>query len=144
MADQLSPHFTMAELCVTGTGLPNRPMAPMRDRLASTALQLERVRSLLNDRPIVISSAYRSPEVNARVGGSKTSAHVAGFAVDFTCPGFGTPREIVNKLRGLITFDQLIWEHPPGRSQWVHISFDPRSRHQVLEYDGAGYREFKA
>lgn len=140
---QLSPHFSLAELCVTSTGLPNRPTAPMRDRLTNTALQMERVRALLNDRPIEISSGYRSPEVNAKVGGSKTSAHVAGFAVDFTCPDFGTPREIVHKLHDLLVFDQLIWEHPPGRSQWVHISFDPRARHQVLEYDGKSYKEHK-
>lgn len=136
---QLTEHFTLGELCVTHTNLPNRPAGAMVARLTRTAEQMERVRTLLNDHPIHISSAYRSPAVNAAVGGSKTSAHVGGFAVDFICPMYGTPREIVHKLRDLLVFDQLIWEHPPGRNPWVHISFDPRARQQVLEYDGNAY-----
>lgn len=129
----LSEHFTLAEVCATLTGLPNQPTAPMIARLASSAQQLEKVRALLGGHPIRISSGYRSPEVNKAVGGSLSSAHVAGFAFDFSCPAFGTPRQIVERLRDLIVFDQLIWEHPPGQNPWVHVSFDPRSRHQVLE-----------
>ena len=43
--------------------------------------------------PVVISSGYRCPELNAAVGGSKTSQHMKAQAIDFTCPGFGDPSE---------------------------------------------------
>jgi putative chitinase len=73
------------------------------------------------------SSGYRCPALNAAVGGSKTSAHMEGYAEDFWCPAFGSPAQIVHALAASgLKFDQLIYEHT-----WVHISFDPRLRQMV-------------
>lgn len=135
-SQRLSAHFTLAELTISGTaarrGLKNTPPLNIVEVLTLTADRMEKVRSLLLDRPIAVSSGYRSPEVNKAVGGSKTSAHMTGHAVDFTCPSFGTPRQIVAHLQAnaaaLGPFDQIIEEF----GEWVHIGFGPGKRGQVL------------
>lgn len=139
----LSKHFTLAEMTVTQSGINNTPDESTRSRLAYTASYMEQVRHVLNDNAIKVNSGYRSLAVNTAIGGSKTSSHMSGFAVDFTCEGFGSAEDVVNYLRGKVPVDQLIWEHPPGKNPWVHISFDPRWRGQVLEYDGQSYKPFK-
>lgn len=140
----MMPNFTIGELCRTATGIANIPGPIAVTNLQKLIAGLELVRTLLGDNPIRISSGFRSPAVNSAVGGSKTSAHVLGFAADFTCPAFGDPRDIVAAIaKSGIVFDQVIWEHPPGRNPWVHISFDPKARRQVLEYNGKAYTPFR-
>jgi len=138
---QLSPHFTLEEFTVSETaaqlGLSNQPTAEMLQRLKHTAAQLEHVRALLG-KPIHVNSAYRSPAVNAAVGGVPNSAHAQAYAVDFTCAGFGTPYEVCKKIAASkIKFDQLIHE----KRVWIHLSFDPKTRGQTLTLppDGGGY-----
>lgn len=136
----LSPHFTLAELTVSETaarrGIDNDPPPDVVERLKHTALCLEAVRILLGA-PIVVSSGYRSPALNAAIGGAQNSDHTRGDAADFICPGFGAPSTIVSALKDSgIQFDQLIEEF--GR--WVHISFGPQMRGQVLRIDRNGTR----
>jgi uncharacterized protein YcbK (DUF882 family) len=89
------------------------------ENLRYTAGRLEEVRALLNH-PMAISSGYRSPALNDAVGGSLTSQHRYGLAVDFTADGFGTPFEVCKAIEaGGIAYDQLIHEY----GSWVHISF---------------------
>lgn len=123
---RLSKNFSLDELLVSQTaarhGVVNKP-----DTYAIQNLQrlvdklLQPMRDLIAV-PVLVSSGYRSLAVNNLVGGSKTSAHMHGFAADFIAPSFGTPREIATFLakelpaRG-IRFDQIILEF----DQWVHI-----------------------
>lgn len=130
---QLSPHFHLSELTVSQTaarrGIPNSPDAAMIAQLKRTAARMEQVRAILGSNPILISSGYRSPAVNKAVRGSRTSAHMTGHAVDFTCPGFGSPYQVALKLsQELPDFDQLIQEF----GQWVHVGFGPGQRNQLL------------
>jgi hypothetical protein len=135
MTQQLSEHFSLAELTVSDKarrlGLDNTPPSDILARLKTSAAQLERVRELLGGKPIQVTSGYRAPAVNSAVGGEKASAHLLGWAFDFICPAFGLPLEICARIqRSALTFDQLIEE-----GTWVHISFDPRRRGQVLSKD---------
>lgn len=128
---QLSEHFTLAEFTASQTaarrGIDNTPDAATVQMLKNTAFQMEKVRSLLGV-SINVSSAYRSPTLNRAIGGSATSAHCRGEAVDFTAPSFGTPKEICKLIeKSGIKFDQLIYERT-----WVHIAFDSSPRQQVL------------
>jgi len=126
---QLSPHFSLAELTETNTGLPNVPNGVRRDRLILLADRMEKVRSILGDKPIKITSGYRSPAVNKKVGGVANSDHMSAWVCDFQCQQFGTPYEICKELvLSRLKFDQLICE----KGVWVHISFAPRMRQQVL------------
>ncbi len=138
MSTSLSPNFTLQEFTLSQTaerlGLDNTPPPEILDHLKSTALRLEAVRDLLK-RPIIVSSGYRSPEVNKAVGGVGTSAHTQGWAVDFIAPGYGDPLHICKAIAAsLIEFDQIIQE-----GTWVHISFAPTMRRQLLTKTGTGY-----
>lgn len=130
--EQFTPHFALSELIVTETGLDNIPDFAAVARLRTLAVFLEKVRTMLGGHPILINSAYRSPAVNAAVGGVPTSAHALGYACDFTCPSYGTPYQVAVALdiadqHGRIAFDQLIYEQT-----WVHVSREPRLRHERL------------
>lgn len=141
----LSPHFTLAEFVHSQTaarlGLDNDPPLEIVAALKRTAQGLEAVRTRLGGVPILISSGYRSPEVNARVGGSDRSQHMRGEAADFTAPRFGTPRQIVDALaESDVPYDQCILEF----GQWVHISFRDKPRRQALIIDRTGTRPLYA
>ena len=142
----LTEHFTLEEFIDSQTaarkGLNNVPAlgSPERANLTRTAETMEKVRALLGDRPILISSGYRSPQVNAAVGGSKSSAHMSGLAVDFSCPGFGTPKAICKKLEPhmkALGVDQLIHEY----DTWVHLGLTQGApRHMAMTIDNKGTR----
>lgn len=142
----LSSNFTLDELTHSQTaaraGIDNTPTPEVMENLYRTAYAMEIVRTLLGGKPILISSGYRCLALNKLVGSKPSSAHVFGHAVDFTCPTFGTPHDIVAALlkSETLVFDQLIVEF--GR--WVHASFDPRNRRQALVIDKDGTRGFTA
>lgn len=129
---QLTEHFSLEELTASSTGtrlgIDNTPTPTIASNLVHLAVGLESVRSLLGNNPLHIDSGYRSPTLNRAVGGSGMSAHMQGYAADFTCAAFGTPLQIVQFLQSSgLHFDQIIQE-----GTWVHISFDPAMRQQVL------------
>lgn len=139
---RLTDHFTLAEFLVSSTadqlGIANTPTAEHLENLKLTAAGFEKVRSILGDCAIVITSGYRNPRVNAAVGGVANSAHALGLAGDFRAAGFSA-LAAAQKIRdamvaGEIEFDQLILE---TSRRVVHISFDPaRKRNQVLTQAG--------
>jgi hypothetical protein len=127
----LSAHFTLAELTASSLavrrGIDNRPTDAITANLRRVAEKLEQVRALV-DRPVIVSSGYRCPELNKAVGSGAASAHVLGLAADFTCPGM-TAQELARTIRDSdIDFDQLIYE-----GTWVHIGLSAAApRRQVL------------
>lgn len=132
----MTPNFTLAEFIASDTaarlGLSNAPSASHKANLMATALCMEQVRAYTGHKPIRITSGYRSPAVNAAVGGVATSAHAQGWAVDCKHASMSL-YEFAKALAGSsLVFDQLIYE--VGRT--VHISFDPRLRRQVLTQRG--------
>lgn len=128
----LTPHFTVEELTASDTatrlGIDQIPQPSVLRNLCRLAQKLEVVRSILGV-PLVVTSGYRSPELNKAVGGARDSAHLTGNAADFRAPEFGTPQEIAKFLaeRPNLDFDQLIFE-----GTWVHIAFTDNPRRQVL------------
>ena len=130
MPRQLTPHFTLEELCFSQeavrTGIDNTPTPEVVANLLRLAQMLEKVRALLK-KPIHISSGYRSPTLNARIGGSSKSAHMDGRAADFICPEFGTPYVVAKRIAAArLGYDQMIHEY--GR--WVHIAV-PRANQRA-------------
>jgi putative chitinase len=81
-----SPNFRLGEFLVTNSGLPNIPTWAALENIKAAAAGMEKVRALLGA-PITITSGYRSPQVNAAVGGVSNSDHMTGFAVDFRAAG---------------------------------------------------------
>ena len=131
---KLTKNFWLAEFTRSQTAarknIDNNPSEEIIEHLTKTARQLELVRELLDNNAIIISSGYRCLELNLAIGGSATSAHMNGWAADFTCSKFGTPEEVWEFLQDSeIDFDQLILEF----GQWIHISFDPQMRGQSFK-----------
>lgn len=140
---QLTKHFSLEELIQSDTAIrlniQNIATPVVIDNLQYTAIQLEIVRSILNN-PINITSGFRGISLNDAIGSKRSSQHITGEAVDFKCPLFGHPRLIVQTLKNTdLVFDQLILEF----DSWVHISFvKQNNRRQVLVIDKAGTRSF--
>lgn len=133
----LSNSFTLEMLTFSETatrkGIDNVPNDEQIANLTDLCQTLERVKALLGNE-LHISSGFRSPKLNAAIGGSVNSAHMEGFAADFVCPGFGGPKEVCEAIRdGEIPFDQCIFE-----GTWCHLSVDPRLRGEVLTASFAG------
>jgi uncharacterized protein YcbK (DUF882 family) len=142
---KLSPNFTLEELTQSETaerkGLDNTPTEEVKANLVRLARFLEEVRRVLG-RPIMVNSAYRSPEVNKAIGSKPTSQHCIGCAADIKVPGL-TPDNIVKELiKTNLEYDQLIREF----DSWVHISipnkFADKPRKQVLIIDKSGTRPY--
>jgi hypothetical protein len=145
---KLSPHFDLDEMTASQyavrKGIDNTPDRVALANLRTTAAGMELVREHLGNKPITISSAYRSVKVNKGIGGVATSQHCEGKAVDFKCQAFGTPRDVVAALKDSgIKYDQLILEFwSGGNTGWVHISFSHNPRLQCLIIDTKGARTF--
>lgn len=122
---KLSQHFSVAEFTDSDTaarkGIDNSLPEALLPNALKTAEMMEGIREMLGDLPIIITSGYRAPAVNAAVGSGPSSDHPKACAVDFKCPAFGTPydvaRHLSTKMVGL-GIGQLIHEF----GAWVHVS----------------------
>ena len=139
----LSTHFSLAELVASGEaarrGIDNSPTPEALAALRRTALGLETVRMRLGGMPVIISSGYRCLALNRAIGSKDTSQHLLGEAVDFICPRFGSPANIVAALKDSdVPYDQLILEFARSGGGWVHVSFSERNRRQAFSLDERG------
>ena len=142
----LSPHFTLEEMTrseyALRRGWPNDPEEKEIANLKRLAVLLEQVRSEVN-KPIVVTSGYRSPNVNSAIGGQKTSQHMFGCAADIRAVGLSPDDLMLSIVGSDIKYDQLIKEF----DSWVHISVpnDPngKPRMQCLIIDKSGTRPYK-
>lgn len=87
---------------------------------------------------IGISSFYRCKALNAKIGGSTTSQHCTGEAIDIDGDMYGliSNRKIFDFIRENLVFDQLIWEfaNDDETPAWVHVSYRAENnRMQVLQ-----------
>jgi len=139
----LTPHFTLEELTHTDhRELDNTPNSSEINNLKRLAEMLEKVKTLLDGKPIMVNSAFRSKAVNDAVGSKDTSQHRVGCAADIRVPSL-TPDQVVKAIIGSpIAYDQIIREF----DSWTHISV-PNSpsgtpRKQALIIDKQGTRAY--
>ena len=136
---KLTNNFTLEELTKSETalrrGLNNTPTVEVVENLKVLA---EKVLQPVRDhfaKGVKVNSGYRAPEVNAAVGGSKTSDHCKGMAADIEIPGVPN-YNLALWIRDNLEYTQLILEfYTPGiaDSGWVHVSYDPANlKRQVL------------
>ena len=134
MSDKISQYFTLQELTksqyATRKGISNIPTGQEMLNLVATAAKMDEVRKLLG-KPIYVSSGFRNPAVNEAVGGSPTSSHLSGQAIDFTCPEFGTVQEVFDAIRkSALRYDQVLNEF----DAWCHLGFGRQLRHEQWVY----------
>lgn len=130
---KLSANFWLPELQVSQTaarrGLDNTaPMDVVPNLRRLVDLVLQPLRDALG-RPVIVTSGYRSPAVNAAVGGAANSAHMRGLAADIIVPGMA-PRDVCREIVRLgLPHDQVIEEF----GQWCHVAVAPAGRDPRLE-----------
>jgi hypothetical protein len=139
----LSPHFTLEELTHTDhRALDNTPNDAELENLKRLAEFLEKVKTVLGGKPIMVNSAFRSKAVNDAVGSKDTSQHRIGCAADIRVPSM-TPDQVVRAIIASgIDYDQIIREF----DRWTHVSIpntpEAKPRKQALIIDRTGTRAF--
>lgn len=138
--EKISKYVTYAEVTKSNQAaalkLANIPNATQLNNLRLVCTNVfDKVREHFG-KPIGISSGFRSVELNAKIGGSKTSQHCEGKALDIDGDIFGgiSNKLIFEYIRKSCTFDQLIWEFGSENApDWVHVSYNEgKNRGQVL------------
>jgi len=146
---QLSKHFKLAEFTKSQIaarhGLKNLPGSGEVKNLENLCYEiLEPVRAKF-EKPIMISSGFRSLMVNRKLGSSDSSQHCKGQAVDFEIAGIPNIK-VAYWIQANCDFDQLILEYyQPDDDQhgWVHVSYNEKgaNRKKVLTFDGKTYED---
>lgn len=128
---QLSKNFSLEEMIKSETALRHdMDNTPGKTEIANMAALCEKVLQPVRDhyqKGVKVNSGYRHPEVNAKVGGSKTSDHCKGMAADIEIPGVPN-HELAKWISENLQFTQVILEfYTLGvpDSGWVHVSYDP-------------------
>ena len=83
------------------------------------------------EEPIVINSGYRSPELNKKVGGSPTSNHLTGCAVDIRVYGIEQAMRYAVILMDYADetkqdYDELLIERNKSGGYWLHFAVRPK------------------
>jgi zinc D-Ala-D-Ala carboxypeptidase len=137
---RISKYISYEEATVSQTatrkGISNKPNAQELARMKNVAEKVfDKVREHFGE-PIRVSSFFRGKELNAAVGGSKTSQHMTGEAIDIQAIGKATNKDIFNYIKDNLEYDQIISEYPDksGNPAWVHVSLRlvGKNRKQVL------------
>ena len=126
---KISDNITYAEAIHSQTakrrGIDNTPTAKQVEVMKLTAEKIfEPLRKFVGG-PIKVNSFFRSAELNKAIGGSKTSQHCKGQAIDIDDVfGHKTNAEMYNWVKENLNFDQMIWEFGTDMNpNWVHISY---------------------
>lgn len=140
---KLSEHLDLSEVTRSDTakrkGISNQPTPEHLENFKKLAENIfEPIRNHFKE-PIFISSGYRSKELNTAIGGSLTSQHCSGEAIDIDMDGRSTTvtnKMIFEYIKNSLNFDQLIWEFgTDSNPDWVHVSYEStgKQRKQVLK-----------
>jgi zinc D-Ala-D-Ala carboxypeptidase len=133
---KLSEHLDLVEVTrseyAKRNGINNMPNPEYTENLIELAQKIfEPIRKHFN-KPIHISSGFRSKILNQKIGGAKNSQHTLGQALDIDQGNRKDNIEIFEFIKNNLLFDQLINEH---NYDWVHVSYNPdgRQRGEVLD-----------
>lgn len=148
----LSKNLSVKEVTKSATaikyGINNEPAIEHLENLKAVA---ENIFQPLRERfgvPIAVTSGYRSRALNDVIGGSATSQHCKGQALDLDADVFGgiTNADIFNFILDHLEFDQLIWEFGTNENPaWVHVSYNKGKNRgeSLMAYKENGYTRYK-
>lgn len=148
MNAKLSEHFSLGELCKSShkTADGNIPSRVAIENLKNICENwLEDLRYSNNtlygnkDLPIIINSGYRSPEVNKLAGGSPSSNHLTGCAVDIRCECIEQALRYANILLDIADgtkrdFDELFIERNKQGRYWIHFAVRPKDNRRRISF----------
>ena len=138
---KISDHITYAEAIHSQTakrkGIDNTPNP---NQIEAMKLLAEKVFEPLREwvgGPIKVNSFFRSPDLNTAIGGSKTSQHCKGQAIDIDdVYGYKTNSEMYHWIKENLSFDQMIWEFGTDtQPNWIHVSYvsEENNRNRCLK-----------
>lgn len=133
---KLTGHFTLEEMTRSATavalGIDNTPDTEAVENLKNLCTEvLEPLRQWAGV-PVIVSSGYRSPELNRAVGGVPHSQHRKGEAADIRIPNLTEGRKYLEFILDHCRFDQLIWEHDRHGTHWIHVSCRRQGNRQTF------------
>ena len=143
---QLSKHFKLIEfeksMTATRLGIKNKAGSGEIKNLTDLCYGVLEPTRAKFDKPITITSGYRSEELCEAIGSKKTSQHTKGQSVDFEVAGVSN-LEVALWISNNCDFDQLIleyWNDEEPNAGWIHVSFvEGSNRKQILTFDGKNY-----
>jgi len=150
---KISDHITYAEAIHSQTakrkGIDNTPNPNQIEAMKVLAEKVfEPLREWVGG-PIKVNSFFRSPELNTAIGGSKTSQHCKGQAIDIDdVYGYKTNSDMYHWVKENLNFDQMIWEFGTDtQPNWIHISYvsEDNNRNRCLKAykDDMGRTKYK-
>lgn len=127
-------YFTLNELCKSSIadrlGIDNSPNFEVSTNLMQLVYYILDPLREKYGKPIIVNSAYRCPELNKAVGGSKTSQHMKGLAADITVGSSTQNKKLFQLIIDMdLPYDQLIDEK---NFRWIHVSYTKNPRKQIL------------
>lgn len=132
--EKMKLNFTMSELIKSDTatkyGIDNMPHSKeVLDNLLLLVINvLQPLREYVN-KPIIITSGYRSLPLNVKVGGVSNSQHLTGQAADFVIQGMSVDEAYKAVINSGIIYDQLIQD-----GNWVHVSYNVKGNRKKHFY----------
>ena len=146
---KLSPHFTLGELTVSKSHpeVYNVPSHVHIENLKRVCVWLEALRARYNQRyvlagaggQVIITSGYRSAELNRKVGGVATSNHLTGCAVDIRVAG---KKQLIRYACILLDyadetkqdFDEILLERGAAGTIWLHFAVRAQGNRRKINF----------
>ena len=130
---RIGQYFTLEELTKTSYPVDNKATSSVvvANLCHLVFYILDALRLAMNE-PVIITSGYRSQELNKLVGGVPNSQHLTGCAADIRIKNRAHGKRMFATLRELYYVDQLLYEHR-GKTTWIHVSFSWTPRHDIRD-----------
>ena len=152
MSDRISEHISLKEgirsHTATRLNINNIPCELDLINMKTIAQEVFEPLRKFVDGPIAINSFYRSPKLNSAIGGSTSSQHCSGCAIDIDDKyGYKTNAEMFKYIKNNLDYDQLIWEFGDiNNPDWVHVSYiseDVNRRRCLIAYKENNKTKYK-
>lgn len=143
---KITKNFSLIELISSDTAKrENISNMPGNKEMSNLVELCENVLQPLRNfmgKSIKVNSGYRSPKLNTKIGGSRTSSHMKGEAADIECDNDNFNIKMFKFILENLQFDQcIIYKSKYGRPRFVHVSFSKieNRKQSMLKRDGGGY-----